>query len=278
MPPWVSKALRSDVMTPTRRTDQIRQVRSAFRNWPIALLGGILWKQFALSPRTATLQSRGGATVAVPLRRDAGALYTALEVFAFGAYDEIGKIEPDSVVIDIGANLGAFLLWANERAGTIRGLAFEPDPVAYAYLETNLAANAIGGVSARAAAVGGAAGVAQLHRTGDGDGISTLHPGTYAEQLTEQLEVPVVAFDTLMEELAGEDIAVLKLDCEGAEHDIVLNSAPATWDRIQRVALEYHPVSGRSADALESALHERGFRTLGREEFGPELGMLWMTR
>lgn len=270
--------LRSDVVPPASRSAQIRQVRHAFLNWPIAVLGGIAWKQFDLPPRSTTLRSRRGAKVNVPLRRDAGALYTALEVFAFGAYDEVGTIAPQSVVIDIGANLGAFLLWANERAGEIRGVAFEPDPVAFSFLQRNLAANGMSGVTAHAAAVGGTAGVAQLHRTGDGDGISTLHPGTYADQLSEQLEVPVVAFDALIGELGSDEVAILKLDCEGAEHDIVMDSDPASWDRIQRVALEYHPVPGRTVAQLEATLSDRGFRTLRREEFGPELGMLWMAR
>jgi FkbM family methyltransferase len=267
------------VVHPPGRGEQVRAIREAFRDWPRAVVLGTLWKVLPLPSRETVLHTRAGTRVACPLRPGAGSLYTALEVFAFGAYEQLGEVDDVQFVVDVGANLGAFVLWINERSPGVRGVAFEPDPVARSFLAKNLRANAINGVTARPDAVGGATGTATLHRSGHGDGISTLHPGSIEPGLlTNTVEVGIVGFDDLIASLDGQQIDVLKLDCEGAEHAIVHGSSDASWRDIRHVALEFHPVDGQTADALEATLAGRGFRTLARESFLHERGMLWMSR
>ena len=267
-------------MADGRSLTQVLQLRTAFRDWPKALVAGLAWKRLPLPATTMVLHTRGGTRVAAPLRRDAGSLYTAFEVFAFGSYERVGALDDGAFVVDVGANLGAFVLWAAERCAGLRGLAFEPDPVAHEFLMRNLELNAIDGVQAHRSAVGAEAGSALLHRSGDGDGVSTLFPGAgeHDDLLVAALEVPVTAFDELIASLGEQRIAVLKLDCEGAEHRIVNASADRSWACIDRVACEYHPVDGSAVASLEETLLRRGFRVLAREEFAPELGMLWFSR
>ncbi|MGB9724259.1 MAG: hypothetical protein ACP5OO_12650 [Chloroflexia bacterium] len=51
------------------------------------------------------------------------------------------------------------------------------------------------------------------------------------------------------------------MDCEGCEYDLVLRSEPVSWDRIDRICLEYHEgVGGRSHNELVRALREYGYQ------------------
>jgi len=55
----------------------------------------------------------------------------------------------------------------------------------------------------------------------------------------------------------------LKLDCEGSEFDIILDSDPSLWCRVTRIVMEYHDhVSDRfSHRDLLQKLETLGFRT-----------------
>ena len=81
-----------------------------------------------------------------------------------------------------------------------------------------------------------------------------LHLG---EEGSVNIEVPCVslaeAFAT-----AGDRIDLLKMDAEGAEYDIVLNSAPETWSGVRRVVMEYHPLPEHTFEELQSHLEAVG--------------------
>jgi FkbM family methyltransferase len=52
----------------------------------------------------------------------------------------------------------------------------------------------------------------------------------------------------------------LKLDCEGAEFDILLNAADAFLAKVAKVSMEVHPGESRDPTALRTFLEEKGFR------------------
>jgi hypothetical protein len=57
--------------------------------------------------------------------------------------------------------------------------------------------------------------------------------GTHAEL------VPAIKLQDLVNKCTHAEI-LLKMDCEGAEYDILLDSAPETFDRIHMIMLETH--------------------------------------
>jgi hypothetical protein len=69
-------------------------------------------------------------------------------------------------------------------------------------------------------------------------------------------------------------IDVLKLDCEGAEYDILL-APDAPLERVREIRMEYH--GGRGAELAQS-LARRGFSITHFVADGPLNGMLWARR
>ena len=66
---------------------------------------------------------------------------------------------------------------------------------------------------------------------------------------TALLEVETVSLSTILAGVDGPVIDTVKIDCEGGEYDIVLNSPLSVWERVQDVRLEFH--DGREAELCE---------------------------
>ena len=71
---------------------------------------------------------------------------------------------------------------------------------------------------------------------------------------------------------------MLKLDCEGAEYDIVDASPDESWRRVQRVVMEYHPAPPGRYEALRERFAALGFAVVQEDRYAPGLGALWMER
>lgn len=180
-------------------------------------------------------------------------------------------------VVDIGAHVGSFavtLAWRYPRATVT---CFEPAPETAAYLERNIRTNGLEDrVTFHQAAVGAAAGTARLLRTVAGSCEATLEPAL-APAATEGIDVPVVDLATAFS--LGGPPDLVKVDCEGGEYGIVLESDPALWESVRCILLEYHPVPGHSWSGLRAHLARLGFR-VGWHDPGriPGLGMAQLLR
>ena len=51
----------------------------------------------------------------------------------------------------------------------------------------------------------------------------------------------------------------LKIDCEGAEYDILLNTSKSIFKRIGKIALERHNVKNHTVQELKNILIENDF-------------------
>lgn len=154
----------------------------------------------------------------------------------------LSQLGPGDVALDCGANVGAVAVPLSETGATV--YAFEPDPVAFAVLSQRAAGRP--NLHAVAAAVGTNAGTATLHRTPGfaTDAVaatvsSTLLTGVRAAETGDapSVEVEVLDLPDIVADLqAGRfpdglprpkgrrkpgRLAVLKLDVEGAELDLL---------------------------------------------------------
>ena len=243
-------------------------VRRAFRNWRSVASAGLLWRHLPLPRRELTVVTRGGTRIAVPLGRAAGALYPVLEVFAFSEYAFDWRLEDDPCIVDVGAHVGAFTLWLAERYPSLRAVCFEPDPEAYRYLERNTQRIA---ATLQRRAVGASSGTAMLRRPIAGGGISTLRTAAHGDDVA----VEVVSLEQVLAPLA--DVSLLKLDCEGSEYELVLDTPDGCWGRVRRVVLEYHPLPEREPSSLVDRLGSVGLR-LVRAEPKNGVGTYWFSR
>lgn len=120
--------------------------------------------------------------------------------------------------IDVGVNVGQTLL--DYLQAPVRSLyvGFEPNPVCFQHLRELVALNALEDCTVYPAALSDRTGVETLHLFGgDTDPGASLLPNLRPDRETQSLPVCVYRFDELPDVLSHNEIALVKIDVEGAE-------------------------------------------------------------
>lgn len=253
---------------------RVGQTLTDFDNGP-RLLAGIAARR--ITGRPDELVFRVGEDLSVICPNRPGARVPVYEVFAEDTYRLgwfTGDLGDSAVAFDIGAHIGCFsLAFARQHpAGQVE--AFEASPATAVYLRRNVDHNGLSDiVHCHQVAVAAETGTLVF---ADNVGGSSLN-GITAPEGAKQIEVPCVtvaeAFAT-----AGTGVEVVKIDIEGAEYDMVLNSEPADWAGVRRLVMEYHDVAGHSWAELEAFLATAGLTMVAHEPVSPRQGTVWLSR
>lgn len=182
------------------------------------------------------------------------------EMFVQRHYED-AVLLPGSCVVDVGAHVGFFALACAARHPQIRVIAIEPAAATFALLEGNVAANHLQNVEPVCAAVGRTDGRITFFQRGDSDAHTLFQHDVYGSSFRPLAEIDCLRLDTVFQRFAISDCSLVKLNCEGAEFDIVMNSSPATLARIRALAGHYHVGlnDGRPAE-LRAFLEAAGFQ------------------
>lgn len=200
---------------------------------------------------------------------------TLAEVFVRRRY---GSLERLQTIVDVGANVGSFALYAAQSCPEARILCYEPEQQNFSLLTHNLRINGLEGqVAAFRCAVGSTSGPRALAAVG----VSQANAFDYLRD--RRANHQVVACTTLRDirtEHRLERIDLLKMNCEGAEYEILEACSPGDYDGIANIRLEYHNIdaANRNGDSLRQYLEARGYRI---ERFTRRLndsGFMWAKR
>lgn len=178
------------------------------------------------------------------------------------------KLSNIRTIVDVGASFGFFSIAARARHPHAEIHAYEPNPRVLPLLRANTADF---GVDIHAEAVGGREGTVNLIDDGPSNQARIGLPGNDLLGC----EVRQVSLETVLKR-AGGRIDLLKLDCEGAEWEIL--KPGACWESIRNLRLEYHLFHGETAEQAARALNELGFRILRFRRYDETGGVLWTTR
>jgi len=192
------------------------------------------WRQ--VLPRGA----KGRPVTEIRLRR--GAVITATaehalwphfsDIWYHRSYTKHFALPQGSVVVDIGANVGVFSLFAARKAKVVYAL--EPSSGNFSLLRANTAsAENIVPLNLACAAVDGQA---SLDVSSNPVSFSLSAGGASKHRET----VGVISLASLFERYQIDSCDFLKLDCEGSEFDIILDSEPSLIRRAKRIVMEYH--------------------------------------
>jgi len=192
--------------------------------------------------------------------RGAMDVWSLKETFVDRFYETCGfAIQPGWKVIDIGAGVGDYTLFAATAAQGVQVFAFEPFPGSFDLLQDNLRLNNISNVQTFAEAIDAVSGEALLDFSG-GEPLQIQSHLKEGESSEKSLQVRVGSLAETLPRLGLEACDLLKLDCEGAEYSILMKAPPATLERIQRIVMEYHDNLVRyNHDDLARFLKEQGF-------------------
>jgi len=221
---------------------------------------------------------KNGPSLSAPA--DSSLLFLFQEIWVEQRYAP-GSLElrPGDTVVDLGAHVGVFTLWVASRYPQVRVLAVEPSPRAFDFLQANISCNRLRNVTAVPCACGGRGGQAAFYARGSSVGGTLYSPHPADNQPQPPAEVSVLGLDELFRRYQVERCALLKLDCEGAEYEILYSAAPAVLDRLQRVTLEYHTgLNQHTPEELAAYLEQHGFAVRSSPGTSPGCGYLHAKR
>lgn len=215
------------------------------------------------------------------------------------------SLKDGDTLIDVGANIGVFGVRAVQRFPNIRVFSFEPVPAIFAVLEANANQFGKGRFHAFRAGVGSAPGHLSFQYYPNAPALSTAHPdlwddnpealqkatlsqirnlpdelwyGRYLpafvarwfakrmQDKPEKVEAPIVTLsDTIRKEGIGQ-IDLLKVDCEGAELDVLTGLEPAHWPLVRQAVVEVFDHDGRLEKVVALLREKAGFANVIAEE------------
>jgi len=232
---------------------EIIRHRVLFQNWPITYLAS------RTRPLGHPILARGQSGSTVMVRNRTSDQDTYREIFSDPGYastlELIHKLTVGGRIVDLGANAGFFTLRCLLENPHVQVTAYEPMAENAESWRINLALN---GLSDRAtlhvAAVDAAPGPSKTFYTNSGHSSASFHYG-YGEETSVQVE-------GVNEALAGIDgrIALLKIDIEGAEFEVIPAINPSNWKRIDAIAIEIHGRENLDGEDLKKAILAQGFR------------------
>jgi FkbM family methyltransferase len=163
-------------------------------------------------------------------------------------------------IIDIGSRLGSFALYAAAKSPQAHVYAYEPDPQNAALIQKSLQLSSMEDrVTLREQAVAGTSGSMDFYSSEECSGWSSLYPLASAAR---RITVPVVTLSQLLDEHSIGICDFIKIDCEGAEYDMLYRCPREVLKRLRFIALEYHRIEGGDSytpSALAAFLREHGF-------------------
>lgn len=178
----------------------------------------------------------------------------------------------ESIVLDLGGNIGLFSLYAAREAPRARIFTAEPIPSTFERLQQHLRWNALlGRVTALNYGIAGTECDRFIAREAVPLGQKRLLSGP-DDNTAADTRVSCRTLASLMAEHRLETVDLAKIDIEGSEFEALLATPPEILGRIQRIALELHnntTAKGYRPDELLNHLKESGFE-IAQMETDPE--------
>lgn len=173
-------------------------------------------------------------------------------------------IESGDTVIDIGANVGVFSLFA-ATLGAGKIYAFEPLPENAKLIARNFKENNLPGPVIVQAAVADKIGRARFYT-----GKSDPHGSLLKEETTRSIEVSTLTLGSILTKYYLKKIDFLKIDAEGSEGKIIMSTPPEVWKKVRKIALEYHDnISPVKHEEIVRKLQNGGFKTRTTSDDSP---------
>ncbi len=182
------------------------------------------------------------------------------EVWLDRIYDQKGyEIEEADLVVDIGANIGVFTVFAADKAKRGKVFAFEPFPANFKFLHSNVTESRLENVSVFQKAV--AETNKMRHLIVSDEWIKhSLDIGTSNTDATaKSIDIQSISLEEVLQNEEACDL--LKIDCEGSEYEILYPCSPKTIKKIRRIVGEYHEVDSNEMNgkSLIKFLEKSGF-------------------
>jgi FkbM family methyltransferase len=165
-------------------------------------------------------------------------------------------------ILEIGANQGLFILFARNIFPKAQIHSYEPNSSLFSSLEHH---SSFAGSTFFIEAVGLVSGRIKLQNETD-DSLMTK------TVLDDDGTIPQVSIKECINRIGGK-VDLLKLDCEGAEWEILKDID--SLKKVRAITLEYHLDGTHDHKSILKVLNDADFKILHYSMTGPTWGMVW---
>jgi FkbM family methyltransferase len=184
-------------------------------------------------------------------------------VLVQGEYGRILQYLPEHPlrIVDVGSNIGSFAVWISKERKVDKIYCFEPDQGSSQLCSFNLIENQCHQASVIKKAAGGFPRIILMPATSDQPCGQNIYASASISQSTQEVEV-ILFKEWVMD--TGGIFDLLKLDCEGAEWEIVRKTPADILLRFGLIVAEIHadPDEQESPADFHRHLEKCGFTTL----------------
>ncbi len=254
-----------------KRAQDLIGVVQLYRNWPVRIM-----EFFKLYPnKNIKYNLRNG--LVFNIRANTSDTLTIIECFRKKVYDRYLKIGLSDSIVDIGGNIGAFSIYAASIAEKGTVYAFEPVEENFNLLEKNIKENNLHNIKVFKNGVAGKNGEGKLFLSNNKGGHSIYPP---KNATGKSVIVKFVSLQQIFKENKIKCCDFLKIDCEGAEYDILFNCQQHILKKVRKIAMEFHDIDRNyNRFRLKQHLKKSGFSIIALEERPQcETGMLYAIR
>jgi FkbM family methyltransferase len=220
----------------------------------------------------AILEIRSG--IKVKLRTNSTDLMAFINVWLVEEYRKQGfEIKNNYTIIDIGAHIGLFALYASQFCKSGKIFCFEPIKENFDVLVSNVELNKITNIITNNKAVSAENKTVTIYLNEDQSGHSMHHTSS------KKIEVESVSLQNIFDLNSIEQCDFMKMDCEGEEYHIMESLPDSYYTKIRKICMEYHlaDVKQKLLDDMMNKLKKFSFRT-AKVETTYTMGILYARR
>lgn len=169
------------------------------------------------------------------LKCDSADLIAALETCILGDYEPNPGflIHPGQTVLDVGANIGDFAIYAASKGARV--FAFEPEPRNIKRMGENIKLNNLEHrIKILPYALSSQSGEVVLN-------VSSVSPGGHTVgEGDKTIKVPAISLVDFLKQENIRQVDILKIDIEGGEYEVISKCPAEVFDKIEKIVGEYH--------------------------------------
>lgn len=190
---------------------------------------------------------------------------------------QYGSVEGKSTIVEIGANIGTFAIYAAASDSNVRLYSYEPMPENYKVLVDNIAANGFQGrIKAFNMGVAGTTGKRDFFYLAS----SPEHSFVPANGTVGSVSVNCASLADILDGNNLSKVDLLKINAEGAEYEILYSAPKECFDKIDEIRMEYHGHSQKGYDIahLQAHLEQFGYVTTHLYQHFSDEGFIWLKK
>ena len=210
----------------------ILPLKKQVKNWIIPILF-----YFGIIKKEKIIEFKNGIKCFMRNKSDSIAFFEVFSLNTNNCLKEF-RIKEKDIVVDIGAHIGYFSIYSSINAKNGKIFAFEPYSKSFEVLKKNLEINQITNVIPQNLGVTKESGTSTLYFKKNFAIGNSIYKNT---DLNSKIEIKTISLYDIIKNNNLQKINFLKLDCEGAEYQILLNLDHQTLEKIDKIVSEMHP-------------------------------------